>query len=127
MPGKSIAEKLMLKPGQTLLLVKPPAGYEKSLGILPKGVKLTKTTSGKVDAVQVFVTSDKELQDSLAELKRIVEPAGLIWVTYPKGTSKIKTDVNRDSIRTYAKTLALETVAIFSVDDDWSSLRLKIV
>jgi hypothetical protein len=126
MPGKTIGEKLMLKPGQTFLLLKPPTGYERSLGALPKGVKLTTTTSGRVDAIQAFVSSMKELHDSLPGLAKVVNPAGMIWVTYPKGTSKIKTDINRDSIRTYAETLGLEAVAIFSVDSDWSALRLKV-
>jgi hypothetical protein len=50
----------------------------------------------------------------------------MIWVTYPKGTSAIETDINRDSIRTYAEILGLETIAIISVDSDWSALRLKV-
>jgi hypothetical protein len=49
----------------------------------------------------------------------------MIWVTYPKGTSKIKSDINRDSIWKYAQTIGLEAVAIFSVDGDWSALRPK--
>ena len=126
MPGKTIGEKLMLKPGQTFLLLKPPPGYEKSLGPMPKGVKLVTATSGTVNAVQVFVSSRKELDDRLPKLKKSIDPDGMIWVTYPKGTSKVKTDINRDSIRAYAGTLGLETVAIFSVDDDWSALRLKV-
>ena len=126
MSGKTIGEKLMPKPGQVLLLLKPPPGYEKSLGALPKGVRLTTSASGKADAIQIFLSSRKELQDELPRLKGILSPGGMIWVTYPKGTSKIKTDINRDSIRTYAQTLGLESVAIFSVDGDWSALRLKV-
>ena len=116
----------MLKPGQTFLLLNPPAGYEKSVGTLPEGVTLAASASGKVDAVQAFVSSKKELQETLRKLKDIINPVGMIWVTYPKGTSGIKTDINRDSIRNYAATLGLETVAIFSVNSDWSALRLKI-
>jgi hypothetical protein len=126
MSGKTIGEKLMLKPGQTFLLLNPPAGYEKSVGTLPEGVTFAASASGKVDAVQAFVSSKKELQETLRKLKDIIKPAGMIWVTYPKGTSGIKTDINRDLIRTYAATLGLETVAIFSVNSDWSALRLKV-
>ncbi|MDA4134487.1 MAG: DUF3052 family protein [Thaumarchaeota archaeon] len=126
MSGKPVCEKLMLKPGQTFLLLRPPAGYEKSLDALPKGVKLVSAASGKADAVQVFVRSKNELQGTLTRLKGIIGPTGMIWVTYPKGTSAVKTDINRDSIRTYAATLGLETVAIFSVNSDWSALRLKV-
>ncbi len=127
MSEKTITEKLMLKPGQTFLLLNPPAGYEKSLGAAGKGVKVAMAMSGKADVIQVFVSSKKELQDLLPRLKKTVNPAGMIWITYPKGTSGIKADINRDSIRTYAETLGLEAVAIFSVDGNWSALRLKVV
>ncbi len=49
----------------------------------------------------------------------------MLWVTYPKGTSKVKADINRDIIREYARTIGLEAVALVSVDDTWSALRLK--
>lgn len=126
LPGKTIGEKLMLKPGQTFLLLKPPPGYERSMGLLPEGVRLTTSETGKVDAIQFFAGSQKDLQGELPRLKGILNPTGMIWVTYPKGTSGVKADINRDSIRAYGKTLGLETVAIFSVNDEWSALRLKV-
>ena len=58
-------------------------------------------------------------------LKKTLAPGGALWVTYHKGTSKIKTDINRDSINAYAGTLGMQAVAIISVDDDWAALRLK--
>jgi hypothetical protein len=61
------------------------------------------------------------------ELKKFLKPEGLLWVTYHKGTSKIKTDINRDSIAEYALSLGLKPVAMISVDEDWSALRLKIL
>ena len=126
MPGKTIGEKLMLKPGQTLLLVKPPVGYDKSLGALPKETRLVKATSGKVDVIQAFARSKTDLQTTLPKLRGMVNPAGMIWMTYPKGTSKIKSDINRDSIREYTLGVGLETVALIAVDDDWSAIRCKV-
>jgi hypothetical protein len=52
---------------------------------------------------------------------------GLLWVTYHKGTSKQKSDINRDSIAAYALTIGLQAVAMIPVDDDLSALRLKVV
>ena len=46
-----------------------------------------------------------------------------MWVTYPKGTSKTPTDINRDIIAVYARTIGMEAVVNFSVDDTWSALR----
>jgi hypothetical protein len=48
-------------------------------------------------------------------------------VTYNKGTSKHKTDINRDSINAYAHSIGMEGVAMISLDEDWSALRLKIL
>ena len=77
--------------------------------------------------MQLFVTARKELEAQLGSLKSALQPKGLLWVTYPKGTSKVKADINRDTIAEYAKTVGLQAVAMVSVDDTWSALRLKIV
>jgi hypothetical protein len=63
---------------------------------------------------------------NLKRLKPILTPKTIFWVTYLKGTAKIKTDINRDTIRTYAESLGLIGIFIFSVDEDWSALRLKM-
>jgi len=62
--------------------------------------------------VQLFVTSREELQKDLEMAKTMLKPKGLLWVTYPKGTSQIKTDINRDTIREYARSIGLEGVAM---------------
>jgi hypothetical protein len=50
----------------------------------------------------------------------------MLWVTYHKGTSKVKTDIHRDMINAYAHSIGLEGVAMISIDEDWSALRLKL-
>ena len=76
--------------------------------------------------IQVFLATKKELEQ-FAKLKKLLTEKGLLWVTYPKGTSKVKTDVNRDKIAAYANTVVLQAVAMVSIDDIWSALRLKII
>jgi hypothetical protein len=63
----------------------------------------------------------------LKNLKQLLNAKGLLWVTYPKGTSRIKADINRDSINDFAKSIGLQGVAMISVDDTWSALRLKVI
>jgi hypothetical protein len=75
----------------------------------------------------VFVNSRKDLEGQLPRLKPLLAPKGLLWVTYHKGTSKQKSDINRDSIAAYAGTIGLQAVAMIAVDEDWSALRLKVV
>jgi len=125
---KSVAHKLLVREGHKVLILNPPRGYkEKNLGSLPKTAVFLKDSKGPADVIQVFVSSKKELEEQLAKLKPSLGSTSILWVTYPKGTSKIKSDVNRDVIREYAPTVGLEAVSIFSVDDDWSALRLKLV
>ncbi len=127
MSDKSVAQKLLMKPGQKVLLVNPPKGYKALLGEIPKDVKILKEAGEAVDLIQVFVASRKELEEQLPRLKPLLAPKGLFWVAYHKGTSKQKSDINRDSINAYAETIGMQGVALISVDDDWSALRLKVV
>jgi len=126
MSEKSVAQKLGVKPGQSLVLLNAPAGYPGTLRDLPKDVKVSTSLAGPADVVQCFVASRKELEKALPELRAALSPKTILWIAYPKGTSKVKTDIHRDIIREHAGGLGMRTVALFSIDDTWSSLRLKI-
>ncbi len=127
MSDKTVAQKLLVKPGQKVWFVNQPKGYKALLGEIPKGVTVLKEAAEPVDLIQVFVDSHKDMEEQLPRLKTLLTPKGLLWVTYHKGTSKQKSDINRDSIATYASTIGLQAVAMISVDEDLSALRLKVV
>ena len=127
MSDKTIAQKLLIKEGYKVLFVNPPRGYKTLLGPLPRNAAVLKAPTEAADVIQLSVANRKELEAQLPELKSALVPKGALWVTYYKGTSKTKTDINRDTIVEYARTLGLEGVAMISVDDDWSALRLKVV
>ena len=127
MSDKTVAQKLQIKPGQRVLFVHAPPGYEKGVGPLPAGAVVLREPVRPIETIQVFVQSQRELAAEVRRLKALLAPTGALWVTYRKGSSRVKTDVNRDTIRAYAQTLGLEGVSIFALDEDWSALRLKIV
>ena len=124
MSDKSIAQKLFIKSGK-FLLVNPPDGYPVKLGALPESTVILNDSTSPVEQIQVFVENRQEMEELLPRLKKLLTPKGMLWVTYHKGTSKVKTDVNRDTINAYAHSIGLEGVAMISIDDDWSALRLK--
>lgn len=126
MSDKSITQKLFLKPGFKFLLVNPPEGYISRMGALPEGTILLSDLSCKVDAIQVFVSNRIELETQLPQLKDIMAPKGMLWVSYHKGTSQMKTDINRDTIYAYARTIGLDGAGLFSIDDTWSAMRFKL-
>jgi hypothetical protein len=127
MPDKSVAEKLWIKVGFTVCLFHAPENYEAVLGKLPEGVTVVNELVKPVDLIQVFVDNRQDLEERLPKIKPLLSPDTILWVTYHKGTSKIKTDIHRDTINAYAQTLDLRGIAIISVNDDWAALRLKIV
>lgn len=124
MAGKSILEKLQLKPGRTLLLQGAPAGYLEMAGDVPPGAVIS-TVIQSAFIVQVFIRSQSELAAVFEQLAPTVEPGGMLWITYPKLTSKLKGDIHRDSINTYAQQNGWTGIAIISIDNDWSALRMK--
>lgn len=123
MPQKTVAAKPGVKPGHRVLIVGAPPGY--TLGALPPGSKTETKPTGDVDLVQIFVSSMAGLKQKLRTLKANVKPNAFIWVTYPKGTSKVKTDLNRDTIREYVPIAGFQVVSLIAVDETWSALRLK--
>jgi hypothetical protein len=127
MSDKSVAQKLLIKPGQKILFVNAPRGYKARIGEIPEDVTVLKRPDEPADLIQVFVASGKELEEQLPRLKPLLAPKGLLWVTYAKGTSKQKSDINRNSIAEYAGTIGLQAVAMIAVDDDLSALRLKVL
>ena len=125
---ESLAQKLLTEEGQRILLLNSPKGYgEKSLGSVPKNAVVVECGKGPAQVIQVLVDSMEELEGRFDHLKPVLDSKSILWVTYPKGTSKMKTDLNRDVIREHAQTAGLEAVSIFPVDPDWSALRLKLV
>ena len=126
MSEKTIAQKLQIKPNRTALFVNVPKGYEAKIAPLPEGVFVVKKPGVHVDCIQLFVDSRADLERWVPELRKQIGPAGLLWVTYHKGAPGVKTDINRDSIHEYARTIGMQTVAQVAIDDDWSAMRLKI-
>ncbi len=127
MPDKTVAQKLLIKPGYKVLVVNAPKGYKTQLGELPAGAKLLKAPTGPADLIQVFVANRAELEEQLPKLKTALAPNGLLWVSYLKGTAKTKTDINRDTLHAYGRTIGLEGVSLISIDDDWSAMRFKLI
>ena len=128
MSDKSVARKLLIKAGYRVLFVNAPESFESTLGELPPDVTILprkEEPAGPVDLAQVFVTSRSELGAQLDRAGPALNPAGLLWMACPKGTSGVTTDVNRDTIREYARSVGFQAVAMVSVDGTWSALRLK--
>ena len=93
MPESSLAKKMKLKSGQRAAVVNAPDGYLKALSPLPAGVEVAEKLQGKFDWVQVLVKTKAELDKLIPKVVRALKPDSLLWISFPKGTSKIQTDL----------------------------------
>jgi hypothetical protein len=125
MSDKTFAQKLRIRDNQRLLLLNAPKGFGAKLGDVPPGVSILSRPTKPIDVTLFFVTSRKALTERLPSLKPLAE-SGALWVVYPKGTSEMKADVNRDVIANFALEIGMKGVALVAVDDTWSALRLKL-
>ena len=120
---RSLVEKLGIRPGATIAILGPPQGYERSLGKLPRSVTRSPITTGPLDFVQFFTTEQRELERRLPALERALAPAGMLWISWPKKSSGVTTDLTEDVIRAIGLAHGLVDVKVAAVDDVWSGLK----
>ena len=117
-----LAKKLLIKPGNTIAPINAPRNYKALLGELPDGAEVVaRAPNSGASLVHLFVTTAAELETQLPRAKQAMAKGGGIWVSWKKGG---KTEVSRDTIRTAAEELGLDTVRAVSIDDEWSALKL---
>ena len=125
MTKSSLIKKLRIQAGQRVLILNPPAGYVESLGDLPEGVKLADKPEGTFDFVHLFVRDSNELGNLAPAAIAAVAYDGLLWISYPKRSSKVETDLSRDVLWDLMMETGLRPVTQVSIDDVWSALRFR--
>jgi hypothetical protein len=124
--GVPLARKLSLKDGMRVWRDGMPASVADE--IAAEGLNLLFPTSAEapIHAAHIFVTTRSDIEAKLEALLRILDRAGMIWVSWPKKASKQPTDVTEDVIRKIALPMRLVDVKVCSVDDTWSGLKLVV-
>ncbi|HUJ15524.1 MAG TPA: DUF3052 domain-containing protein [Thermoanaerobaculia bacterium] len=118
--GTPLAKKLGIEPGATILLDGAPDDYPS------KGANIARSISDRVDLVHIFSKSAGELDAKLRRLRDRIRPDAVVWVSWPKKSSKVPTDITEDVIRDIALPLGFVDVKVCAVDDVWSGLKLVI-
>jgi len=124
--GKTtLAGKLRMQPGQRVLIMNAPTGYVEGLDPLPEGIALAEVPEGKYDFVHLFATNGAELERLGPVAVESVTYDGLLWISYPKRSSKVKTDLSRDVGWDVVANAGLRPVTQVSIDETWSVLRFR--
>ena len=123
--GTPLAKKLGLKDDLTVLLFGAPDGYRTRLDA-PRSVHFVTTLSRDVNLVQIFSTKRAQLAHALASYRQTLAADAVVWVSWPKKSSKVPTDITEDTIRDVALPLGFVDVKVCAVDDVWSGLKLVV-
>ncbi|MBK9317360.1 MAG: DUF3052 family protein [Acidobacteria bacterium] len=124
--GTSLSKKLGIKEHFRMCVNNEPKEYLELLTPLPSNVIITTKASVDLNIWHFFTKSSEELRKRLPEMMRQIRKDGMIWVSWPKKSSKVKTDVTEDVIRSIALPLGLVDVKVCAIDDIWSGLKLVI-
>lgn len=121
MPTQSLAKKLKLSPGVQAALLNAPSGYAEMLS--SEGVSFDISLKGAYDWIQIFVKSKAELDALMPQVKTALKPASLLWISFPKGTSKIQMDLTRD--KGWDSVQDMKWTNLVSVDETWSAFSVR--
>jgi len=107
------------------VILNAPADTE--AGFKKMGFKTSFDKTQKSANTLVFIRNSNDYLEFLNKGLKRVEPDSILWFAYPKGTSKMKTDINRDTIRVTGEEFGITTVTAISINDIWSALRFRPV
>jgi hypothetical protein len=125
--AKETSQKLKIKENFTLLTINAPADFKKNIGELPKGVKISSDTKN-YQQVHWFVRNKEQLDRDVNKILKLLKNDVVLWIYYPKGSSKLQTDLTRDKgWENLLKHQELGWISLISFDDTWSTFgsRLK--
>ena len=121
---RPLAQKLGIKEGMRLALIDAPDSYEElTLGDLPPRVAVGHSLRGRKDAIQVFVTEESKLRRRLPAMTRSLDVDGMLWVSWPKKTSGVVSDLDGNVVRSLGLEQGLVDIKVCAVDDVWSGLK----
>lgn len=124
--GTPLPQKLGIKPGTTVVVINAPINYRKLLGKLPSDVTFTNRTGANTSFVHFFTTRRSELEKQLNSLRKKIAENGLVWISWPKKSAGLSTDITEDVIRDVALPLGFVDIKVCAVDETWSGLKLMI-
>jgi hypothetical protein len=124
--GTPLAKKLGLKPGFRVFIDNAPYEYWRLLEPLPEDVEFVRKIDDNLDLIHYFTDRKDGLAGKLKRYIRKIKRNGVIWVSWPKKTSSLPTDLTENVVRDVALATVLVDVKVCAIDEDWSGLKLVI-
>jgi hypothetical protein len=124
--GTPLTQKLGIKPGLTVVIINPPANYRRLLCSIPEGVTFSDRLKPDSSFVHLFVKQYSDLMKRLRVLREKVADTGTVWISWPKKSAGVPTDVTENVIRAAALPLGFVDVKVCAIDETWSGLKLMV-
>jgi hypothetical protein len=121
-----LPKKLGITGGARVALVGAPQNFGSTLGRLPDRVELRTRVRRPLDVIVFFTTSRADLERRFAKLASALDPAGALWIAWPKRSSGIETDLTEDTLREVGLPTGLVDNKVCAIDGTWSGLRFVI-
>lgn len=125
MSNEKLIKKLLIKPGYRLLVLNAPASFLESLKPLPDGCELSLQARGAFELVHLFAQNSGELQEHAPVAIKALKKDGIFWISYPKKSSKVETDLTRDQGWQVVTGNGWRGVTQVSIDSTWSAVRFR--
>jgi hypothetical protein len=122
--GTPLVSKLGIKPGTTIGLIGAPDDFDDTLGELPDGVTVRRKLQGRLDVIVAFYVERSALERRLPALRAALQPAGGLWLAWPKRASGVATDLSDTVVRELGLAAGLVDNKVCAIDAVWSGLRL---
>ena len=122
----TLSKKIGIKENYRVRVVNAPVHYVDLLHPLPDGVKISNRLTRDIDIWHIFIKSKNDLSLKLQTAMKHIPDNGMIWVSWPKKSSGVISDITEGSIRDAAFPLGLVDIKVCAVDEIWSGLKLVI-
>jgi len=124
--GTPLVQKIGIKPGHRIVLRNHPPSFLRDLGRLPEGAAATERLNGAADVVVYFTEKRSALERDFPALAGKLQPAGMLWIAWPKKASERPTDLTENVVRETGLGLGLVDVKVCAIDATWSGLKFVI-
>ena len=124
--GTPLLQKLGIKSGMRVIAISAPENYRALLGKLPDDVEFTNRPHLGAQFIHFFVKRRSDLEKQIHRLLKTLANDGTLWVSWPKKSAGMESDITEDVIRAVALPLGLVDVKVCAVDETWSGLKLMI-
>ena len=121
--GTPLQKKLGIKEGVSVFIAYPPDHYFDWISPLPNQVQVKTKLAGEVDFAHIFATKFKVFSKEFLRCKKSLKKDGMLWISWPKKSSKVLTDLDENIIREFGLKNGLVDVKVCAVDDVWSGLK----